>query len=58
MTGDWREWDWPGRTLKYCHQSTNVVGDLEPQKNDRVEFGLRESVRKPGSMEAVQVKLL
>jgi hypothetical protein len=36
----------------------NVVGDLEPQKNDRVEFGLRESVRKPGSMEAVQVKLL
>ena len=36
----------------------NVVGDLEPNENDRVEFEIRESVRKPGTMEAVQVKLL
>jgi cold shock CspA family protein len=28
----------------------NVIGDLEPQKNDRVEFEIRESARKPGSM--------
>jgi cold shock CspA family protein len=36
----------------------NVIGDLEPLKGDRVEFEIRQSVRKPGSLEAVQVKLL
>jgi cold shock CspA family protein len=36
----------------------NVLGDFEPQAKDRVEFEVRESARKPGSVEAVQVKLL
>ncbi len=36
----------------------NFVGDSEPNKNDRVEFMLRESRRKPGTMEAVDVRFL
>jgi cold shock CspA family protein len=36
----------------------NVVGDREPDINDRVEFMLRESKRKPGTMEAVDVRLV
>jgi cold shock CspA family protein len=36
----------------------NVIGDLKPQAKDRVEFEVRDSSRKPGSLETVLVKLL
>ena len=36
----------------------NVVSDVELQNGDHVEFETQQSKRKPGSLEAVQVRLL